>query len=101
MLVAVAAFVIFFIISDRTIFLYVGGVAVVLRLFQYVAFASYSSAARIEKGEAPLPPHPHIDVYKRQILLHLLIVFLYAGTLMLHTDFSLRLSRIRYTKIRI
>lgn len=35
MLVAVAAFVIFFTISDRTIFLYVGGVAVVLRLFQY------------------------------------------------------------------
>ena len=35
MLVAVAAFVIFFTISDRTIFLYAGGVAVVLRLFQY------------------------------------------------------------------
>ena len=35
MLVAVVAFVIFFTISDRTIFLYVGGVAVVLRLFQY------------------------------------------------------------------
>lgn len=35
MLVAVAAFVIFFTISDRTIFLYVGGVAVVLRFFQY------------------------------------------------------------------
>ncbi|CQB86975.1 Uncharacterised protein [Chlamydia trachomatis] len=35
MLVAVAAFIIFFTISDRTIFLCVGGVAVVIRLFQY------------------------------------------------------------------
>lgn len=36
LLLAVAAFVIFFVVADRTPFYWVGGVAVALRLFQYI-----------------------------------------------------------------
>lgn len=36
LLLAVVAFVLFFVISDRAPFLWVGGVAVGLRLFQYI-----------------------------------------------------------------
>ncbi|MDO5017565.1 MAG: hypothetical protein Q4E10_04285 [Porphyromonas sp.] len=35
LLLAVAAFVIFFVVSDRTPFFWLGGIAVALRLFQY------------------------------------------------------------------
>lgn len=35
MLLAVGAIVLFFVLSDRTLFYWIGGVAVALRLFQY------------------------------------------------------------------
>lgn len=37
MLLAIAAIVCYFAVSDRSVFLYCGGVAIVLRLVQYVA----------------------------------------------------------------
>ncbi|WP_187117232.1 hypothetical protein [Parabacteroides bouchesdurhonensis] len=37
MLLAIAAVICYFAVSDRTVFLYCGGSAIVLRLVQYVA----------------------------------------------------------------
>ena len=37
MLLAIAAIVCYFAVSDRSVFLYCGGAAIVLRLVQYVA----------------------------------------------------------------